>query len=49
MRGRDGEKAKERDSMDYPAPVLAYYPPGIQMSVYRHRYPSVYSQIMLRG
>lgn len=26
-KGRDGEKAKERDSMDYPAPVLAYYPP----------------------
>lgn len=53
-RGRDGEKAKERDSSDYPAPVLAYYPPGIQMNVYRHSIHtmythSVYSQMTLRG
>lgn len=33
-KGRDGEKAKERDSMDYPAPVLACYPPGMHIDVY---------------
>lgn len=35
-KGRDEGRAKERDSMDYPAPVLAYYPPGIHISVDTH-------------
>lgn len=33
-KGRDGEKAKGRDSMDYSAPVLAFYPPEIHINVY---------------
>lgn len=36
MKERDGEKAKERDSMDCLAPVLACYPPGIHINVHTH-------------
>lgn len=43
-KGRDGEKAKERDSMDYSAPMLAFYPPGININVQTHAHTHTHTQ-----
>lgn len=42
-KGTNGGKVKERDGTDYPAPVLAYYPPGIHISIYAHKEISLFT------